>query len=124
MCRAASVVVSDHLYLCGGIGGDGKLVKSLHQLSAKIYDWCELTPQKSESPMLKVGAAMMPCGDDLALLGGLGIPQDAIQHGSSFISGGVYDGSGWTNEFHIYQLSEGIPTCTANNEYIIYSMLV
>jgi len=124
VCRTASVVVRDHLYLCGGIDFDGKLVNFLHRLNPKTYDWCELIPRKGESPMTKTGAAMVACGDDLALLGGLGIPQDTIQRGSSFISGGIYDGSGWTNEFHIYQLSEGVFLHVQQRLYIVCSTLV
>lgn len=110
VCRTASVAVNNHLYSFGGIVEDRGIVNSLHKLNARTYKWCELTPQigaKDVPPMPKTGAAMVASGDNLALFGGLGIPQDTTQRGSSFINGGIYDGSGWTNEFHIYHLGEG-----------------
>ena len=111
---AASVVVNDRLYSYGGRDGNDKFVKSLHQLSGEPFRWSELTPQNGEceSPMPKDGAAMATCGNNLALLGGFGIPRSSIQSGSSFMKSANADGSGWTNEFHIYNLNEGIHTCT------------
>ena len=113
---AASASSSDALYTYGGMGGDGKLVNSLHRLSANTFRWSELSRQNAGdvSPIAKNGAGMAVCGDMLAVLGGYGIPHDPTQHaGSSFIKNtSESDGRGWTNEFHIYHLNEGTHTCT------------
>jgi len=107
---AASAVVNDQLYSYGGRDGDVNLLHSLHQLSAKTYEWRQLN---AKGPASKYDAAMVACGDGLALFGGYGIPHGPTQRGSSFIKNTSYsDGSGWTNEFHIYHLNEGMHTCT------------
>ena len=111
---AASAVVNDQLYSYGGIDGDDNFLHSLHQLSAKTYEWRGLNAKGPASPMPKWGAAMVACGDGLALFGGYGIPHVPTQRaGSSFIKNtSRSDGRGWTNEFHIYHLNEGMHTCT------------
>jgi len=117
---AASAVVNDQLYSYGGRDGD-KFLHSLHQLSAKTYEWRELNAKGPASPMPKSFAAMVACGDGLALFGGYGIPHGPTQRGSSFIKSIAYsDGRGWTNEFHIYHLNEGMHTCTTMTR--IYSL--
>ena len=110
---AASAVVNDQLYSYGGKDGDNYHLHSLHQLSAKTYEWRGLNAKGPASPMPKSEAAMVACGDGLALFGGYGVPRGPTQRGSSFIKSTVYsDGRGWTNEFHIYHLNEGTHTCT------------
>ena len=112
---AASAVVNDQLYSYGGKDGDDNFLHSLHQLSAKTYEWRGLNAKGPASPMPKWGAAMVACGDGLALFGGYGVPRGPTQRaGSSFIKNtSKSDGrAGWTNEFHIYHLNEGTHTCT------------
>ena len=113
LCGAASAVVNDQLYSYGGRDGDDNFLHSLHQLSAKTYEWRQLNAKGPASPMRKSYAAMVACGDGLALFGGYGIPHGPTQRDSSFIKSTAYsDGRGWTNEFHIYHLNEGTHTCT------------
>ena len=113
LCDAASAVVNDQLYSYGGRDGDSNFLHSLHQLSVKTYEWRGLNAKGPASPMPKWGAAMVACGDGLALFGGYGVPRGPTQRGSSFIKNTAYsDGRGWTNEFHIYHLNEGMHTCT------------
>ena len=113
---AAGASSSDALYTYGGWDGDGKFVNSLHRLSANTFRWSELSRRNKGgvSPIAKIGAGMVVCGDMLAVLGGYGIPHGPTQRaGSSFIKKTLAsDGSGWTNEFHIYHLNEGTHTCT------------
>ena len=113
---AASAWSSDALYTYGGRDGDGKLVNSLHRLSANSFRWSELCRRNKGgvSPIPKSAAGMAVCGDMLAVLGGYGIPHGPTQRaGSSFIKDtSESDGRGWTNEFHIYHLNEGMHTCT------------
>ena len=115
---AASASSSDALYTYGGWDGDGKFVNSLHRLSANTFRWSELSRQnaRGDSPIAKSGAGMTVCGDMLVVLGGYGKPHGPTQRGSSFIKNtSESDGSGWTNEFHIYHLNEGIHAMTRIN---------
>lgn len=80
--------------------------EDLYQLSTKTFEWRKL-PGKGELPMYKEGAAMVACGDDLALLGGLGFaPCGPLHDRSSFVW--ISEGGGYTNEFNIYHLNEGM----------------
>lgn len=108
---ASTASVEDDLFMFGGWDRTYKWGNSLYRLDTKTYHWCKLSPQnaKEEFPMEKSAAAMAACGHSLALLGGHGLSNDSIQPGSSFIEDPKKDGTGWTNEFHIYNLNKG--TC-------------
>ena len=108
---AASASVDDDLFTFGGWDGS-RDYNALHLLK-HATQWIELCPQndRAESPMAKTGAGMVAFGNNLAVFGGHGIPHGPTQPGSSFISNTDYtDGKGWTNEFHIYNLKDGMHT--------------
>ena len=99
----------DSLYSCGGHDGR-KYHNSLHCLSTSVREWRELgesNPQ--DGPMKKTGCQMVAFNNDaLALFGGFGIPSSTIQPGSSFIKEKEYsNGSGWTNELHLFNVNKG-----------------
>ena len=111
----ASASFGDDFFMFGGVlmfGYPGKWVKSLLRLDTKTYRWSELSgPRnpKANSPMAKSGASMVACGDYLAVFAGYGIPDGPTQPGSSFIvDAGYTDGRGATNEFHIFNLNQGM----------------
>ena len=106
---AASASVDDDLFTFGGWDGSRRY-NTLHRLKG-TSQWIELCPQNKspESPMAKGGAGMVAFSDNLAVVGGSGIPHGPTQPGSSFIKDARYtDGRGWTNEFHIYNLKDGM----------------
>ena len=109
----ASTSVDDDLFMYGGLDSNRQPLNSLHRLNTKTYHWSKLAPRtdgKDQFPMAKFDAAMVACGNNLALFGGRGVPHDPTQLGSSFIkSAKSGTGSGWTNEFHIYNLKDGMP---------------
>ena len=107
---AASASVDDDLFTFSGYDGSRRY-KSLHRLK-HAAQWVELCPQnnRAESPMAKYGAGMVAFGNNLAVFGGYGIPDGPLQPGSSFIKD--TDGSGWTNELHMYDVKDGMYTCT------------
>ena len=118
MRAAASASVETQFFMYGGQDSDDKFLDSLHQLNARTYNWRKLSPRsaKGESPMPKEGAAIVAYGNDLALLGGYGLPHTPIQQGSSFIKDTHFsDGRGWTNEFHICNLKTGMHTQLYND---------
>ena len=55
--------------------------------------------------MPKIGCGMISFGDSLGVFGGYGLPRGPTEP-QSFIKS--TDGRGWTNEFHIYHLKEGV----------------
>ena len=110
---AASASLEDDLFTFGGWDGSRRY-NTVHRLKGGSQ-WIELCPQNEspESPMAKEGAGMVAFGTNLAVFGGYGIPHGSTQPGSSLLRDTRYaDGGGWTNEFHIYNLKDGMHTCT------------
>ena len=102
---AASASLHDDFFAFGGWDGQ-KFFKGLHQLDTKSWHWCQLSPQNAErAPMPKIGCGMISFGDSLGVFGGYGLPRGPTEP-QSFIKS--TDGRGWTNEFHIYHLKEGV----------------
>ena len=82
----------------------------LYKLNCETFQWSKLHPQNadlSEVPMHKTGCSLFAVDEDaLGCFGGYGIGQ--AQPGSTFIKNGKGDSeSGWTNEFHLYNLRTG-----------------
>ena len=112
---ATGVSLNEDLFTYGGVDNKRQCLASLHRLDTKTYHWYKLSPQntKEESPIAKIGGGMIACGDNLALVAGRGVPDGPTQLGSTFVKNTEQrDGSGWTNEFHIYRCMEGMGTCT------------
>ena len=107
MYLAASASVEDDLFTFGGLDGSRRY-NALHVLK-RATQWIELCPlnDRAESPMAKSGAGMVAFGNILAVFGGYGTPHGPTQPGSSFIKRAGSD-RGWTNEFHIYNLEDGM----------------
>ena len=106
---AASASLHDDLFTFGGLDGREKELNTLHRLDTKMWRWCQLSPQNAEgAPMPKCACGMISFGDSLGVFGGHGIPRGPTEP-QSFIEDTSYtDGSGWTNEFHIYHLKESV----------------
>ena len=102
---AASASLHDDLFSFGGLDGRGKEQNTLHRLDTKTWRWCQLSAQNAEgAPMPKCNCGMISFRDSLAVFGGYGIPRGPTEP-QSFIH--YTDGSGWTNEFHMYSVPEG-----------------
>ena len=106
---AASASLHDDLFTFGGLNGRAEELNTLHRLDTKTWRWYQLSPQNAEgAPMPKFGCGMISFGDSLGVFGGHGIPRGPTEP-QSFINDTRYtDGRGWTNEFHIYHLKEGV----------------
>ena len=103
---SASASLHDDLFSFGGRDGRGNYLNTLHRLDTKTWRWCQLSPQNAEgAPMPKSGCGMISFRDSLGVFGGYGIPRGPTEPQSFMKS---TDGRGWTNQFHIYQLKEGI----------------
>ena len=106
---SASASLHDDLFSFGGTDGRGNFFNTLHRLDTKTWRWCQLSPQNAEgAPMPKAGCGMISFRDSLGVFGGYGIPRGPTEPQSFIKDTRFTDGNGWTNEFHIYQLKEGI----------------
>ena len=104
MYLAASASLRDDLFSFGGYG-----FNTVHKLDSKTWCWTQLSPQNADgAPMPKCNCGMVAFRNLLVVIGGYGIPRGPTEPTSFIKNTRVSDGSGWTNELHIYNLSEGI----------------
>ena len=103
---AASASLHDDLFSFGGYDGR-QWINAVHRLDTEKLCWSQVSPQNAEgAPMPKTGCGMIAFGNSLGVFGGYGVPRGPTEP-QAFKSTGCTDGRGWTNEFHIYNLSEG-----------------
>ena len=104
---AASASLHDDLFSFGGFDGRDFL-NTVHRLDTKTWCWSQVSPQNADgAPMPKYGCGMIAFRNSLVVFGGYGRPQGPTEPESFIKYTGATDGRGWTNEFHIYNLSEG-----------------
>ena len=102
---AASASLHDDLFSFGGWDGGDLFFNTVHRLDTKTWCWSQVSPQNADgAPMPKYGSGMIAFRNSLVVFGGFGRPQGPTEP-QSFIKSG--EGRGWTNEFHICNLSEG-----------------
>ena len=107
---AASASLHDDLFSFGGWVGGDLFLNTVHRLDTKTWCWSQVSPQNADgAPMPKSGCGIIAFRNSLVVFGGYGVPQGPTEPQSlNFIKAtGYTDGRGWTNEFHIYNLSEG-----------------
>ena len=98
----ASAYAGHHLYLYGGYDGP-RYYNSLRQLDTRSWTWSHLS---SAGPMPKAGCGMVTYDETLLCFGGYGIPSGTTQPGAKFTKEIESSFSGWTNEFHAYDLNK------------------
>ena len=109
----ACTVVSETLYHFGGYDGHSRY-NTLHSLDTVSLDWRALhghTQNPANQPMPKTGCGLVTYTDaaSLVLFAGYGVPHGPTQPGSRFVQNTNYsDGRGWTNEFHLFNLTNGM----------------
>ena len=104
---AASASLHDDLFSFGGTDGR-QLFNTVHRLDTDKLCWSPVSPQNAEgAPMPKIACVMIAFGNSLGVFGGYGVPQGPTEPQSFIKSTISTDGRGCTNEFHIYNLSEG-----------------
>ena len=105
--RAASASLHDDLFTFGG--WTAKIFfNTLRRLDTKTWRWYQLSPQNAGAPMPKAGCGMILFGDNLGVFGGYGLPRGPTEPRSFIKDTRFADGRGWTNEFHVYHLKEGV----------------
>ena len=104
---AASATLHDDLFSFGGVDLSRRF-NTLRRLDTEKLCWSQVSPQNAEgAPMPKYGCGMIAFGYGLGVFGGYGVPRGPTEPQSFIKNTASTDGSGWTNEFHIYNLSEG-----------------
>lgn len=99
--------IEESMYVC--FGNDGKKLHStIHKFDTTKLEWKQVQIQNPfEGPSAKSGFGMVAYqGDKLAIFAGHGISTGSTQHGASFVKSS--DSTGWSNEFHLINLKEGI----------------
>ena len=108
----ACTVVSETLYhFCGTDGHSWH--NTLHCLDTLSLDWRELhghAQNPADQPMPKSGCGLVTYTDtaSLALFAGYGVQRHPTQPGSTFIESTNFPGNGWTNELHLFNLTNGM----------------
>ena len=100
----------EHVYMYGGHGTKYEGVLNCLNFGVKTPTWSQLCPADAVGgPIRKTLCGMVHFHDDkLAVIGGFGNPNGPIQPGSVFIRNpNITDGIGWTNEIHIFDISQG-----------------
>ena len=109
---AACTSFGDYLFMYGG-SFDGFATSNsgvLNCLNIKTLTWSQLCPAGTAGgPMRKAACGIVHVSSDkLAVIGGYGYPTGPTQPGSSFIMDTKFtNGIGWTNEIHVFDLSQG-----------------
>ena len=107
---AASASLHDDLFSFGGYDGSPffTLFNTLRRLDTEKLCWSQVSPQNADgAPMPKYECGIIALGSGLGVFGGYGVPRGLTEPQSYIKNTRFTDGSGWTNEFHIYNLSQG-----------------
>ena len=105
--KAASASLHDDLFSFGGFD-DRHFFNTVHRLDTEKWCWSQVSPQNADgAPMPKAVCGMIAFGNSLGVFGGIGLPRGPTEPQSFIKSTRSTDGIGWTNEFHIYNFSEG-----------------
>ena len=105
---AASASLHDDLFSFGGSDGRDLYFNTVHRLDTKTWCWSQVSPQNADgAPMPKIACGMIAFRNSLVVFGGYGRPRGRTEPQSFIKNTSFTDGRGWTNEFHIYNLSEG-----------------
>ena len=106
---AACTSLLGSLYWFGGYD-DNTYYNSLHKLDATNLEWKELQPlNQPGGVMRKSGCGMAPfLQDQLAMFGGYGTSMSSIQPGAMFAKNRKRNDRGWSNEFHVFNITESM----------------
>ena len=104
---AASASLHYDLFSFGGHDGS-QYFNTLRRLDTEKLCWSQVSPQNANgAPMPKTGCGILAFANGLGVFGGYGVPQGPTEPRSFIKDTASTDGRGWTNEFHIYNLSQG-----------------
>ena len=103
----ASASLHEDLFSFGEYDGR-QWFNTLRRLDTEKLCWSQVSPQNADgAPMPKYGCGIIAFGNGLGVFGGIGVPRGPTEPRSFIKNTTSTNGSGWTNEFHIYNLSQG-----------------
>ena len=105
----SSALVCGDLYYFGA--RDGRtFYNSVHKLQLSTLEWKEIVKSNpARGPLPKVGCGMVAYQQQLALIGGFSsLPSGPLQSGANFIRSQSNPRCGYTNEFHLLSIEEGM----------------
>jgi len=102
-------LLCDDLYYFGGFDGK-RFHNSLHKLQTRTLEWQDIKQANpAGGPLPKGGSGMVAYQQKLALIGGLcSASTGPLQAGAEFFKSSRFSGYGWTNEFHLFSIKEGV----------------
>ena len=111
-CSGVCVSIEHSVYCFGGLSDGPTYHNELHKLNLETFQWVKLNPKNnpSASPICKASCGIVALNKKtLCCFGGEGIlGSTQPSPGSTFIRDTLdTDGSGWTNEFHLFDLERG-----------------
>ena len=110
LCNGGCTSLNETLLWYGGSDSKSRF-GTLHQLNSVTLNWDELHHNSpSQGPMAKSSCGLVSYqGDKLGLFGGYAVSTGPTQPGTAFIRDYRFsDRGGWTNEFHLFHLQEGM----------------
>ena len=107
--NGASTVLCEDLYYFGGNDGT-RLHNTLHKLQTGTLEWQEIAQRNPAGGLLpKSGCGVVAYEQQLAVIGGFcRTPTGPLQSGAEFIKSQTYPEYGYTNEFHLFNIKEGV----------------
>ena len=104
--------VSESMYHFGGYSGHSES-NALHCLNSVTLEWTQVHSQTThDQPMPKFGCGMTAYRKEdttnLAVFAGYGIPYGPTQPEARFVRNTKYSDGGWTNELHLFNLTNGM----------------
>ena len=103
-------VIDNSLYYFGGQDSHS-YYNSLHCINSITAEWKELSSLNPvNQPMPKTGFGIVTYTEtaSLAIFAGFCVTHQPTQAGARFIESTKYTGFGWTNEFHLFNLTNGM----------------
>jgi hypothetical protein len=110
LVNAAYALYGEHVYMYGGTDTEFEGALSCLNFGVKTSTWSQLCPAETVGGPMRKGLCGMVhfYNDTLAVIGGYGYPNGPIQPESVFIRNPkATSGIGWTNEIHIFDISQG-----------------
>lgn len=106
---AACTSFGEHIYMYGGHSGE-RYEGELSCLNVKTLTWSLLCSETYGGPMKMCGCGMVYFhANKLAVISGYGLPTGPTQTGATFTVDIDYtDARGWSNEIHVFDISQGI----------------